>query len=374
VGGIMLAVMSGDLPTRRLFDRYIFVDWSASARPARGRDSIWFATGTIDDLAPKNPETREKATVDLRELLIRAAADEERVLIGFDFPYGYPAGFAAALGLDPSSAPWRATWSLLREYMHDGANNANRRFDDAAGLNRLIGSPPGPFWGHPQGFGNDALGWKVRFPFATRGGQRLSELRHTERHLRNIRRTAWPVWKLFGQGAVGSQTLLGIPRVAALRDDQTLAAFSLVWPFETGFTVEAVPDRGPFVLHAEIWPGVLEPDPGSHAVPDARQVLALVEWARSLDQEGHLAREFEAPPSLGSDQVKECIREEGWILGATGAAPRSASATQRLAVGRATPIEGASSDMESLVTHIDALHRAGVISDEERGDLLRRLG
>jgi hypothetical protein len=30
--------------------------------------------------------------------------------------------------------------------------------------------------------------------------------------------------------------------------------------------------------------------------------------------------------------------------------------------------------MESLVTHIDALHRAGVISDEERGDLLRRLG
>jgi hypothetical protein len=92
--------------------------------------------------------------------------------------------------------------------------------------------------------------------------------------LRSVKRLPFPVWKLAGQGAVGSQALLGIPRVAAWRYDPGFAPFSRVWPFETGFTADAVPDSGPFVVHAEIWPGVLEPDPVSHPIADARQVLA----------------------------------------------------------------------------------------------------
>ncbi len=44
---------------RRLFDRYVFVDWSANASPNWDENSIWFATGTVDDTAPpKNPHTR----------------------------------------------------------------------------------------------------------------------------------------------------------------------------------------------------------------------------------------------------------------------------------------------------------------------------
>ena len=27
-----------------LFDRYVLVDWSANARPKRGKDSIWFSS------------------------------------------------------------------------------------------------------------------------------------------------------------------------------------------------------------------------------------------------------------------------------------------------------------------------------------------
>jgi hypothetical protein len=352
---------------RRLFDRYVFVDWSASASPNWNENSIWFANGTADDIAPpENPHTREDAAADLRKILIDAVAGEERVLIGFDFPYGYPAGFSAALQLDSSAAQWRATWSFLREFMHDGPGNASCRFDDAAELNRRIGSPPGPFWGHAPGFSDAALGWSVEFPFQTPAGQTLRSLRHTERHLRDAKRNAFPAWKLAGQGAPGSQALLGIPRVAALRDDPGLAGISQVWPFETGFSGEAVPGRGPFVLHAEIWPGVLEPEE-SHAISDARQVLALVEWARRLDEQGRLHREFEAPTGLGGQELHECLTEEGWILGATTATPPEGS----------TPTTAAKAPLEhgadENVGHIEALHRAGVIGDAELEVLLRRV-
>lgn len=132
----------------RLFDRYVFVDWSASATPNRNEDSIWIANGTADSSEPpENPRTRDEATARLHEILADAVAVEERVLIGLDFPDGYPAGFARALRLHSAEAPWRAAWSFLRDFMHDGPGNVSRRFEDAAELNRRIGSPPGPFWG-----------------------------------------------------------------------------------------------------------------------------------------------------------------------------------------------------------------------------------
>jgi precorrin-8X/cobalt-precorrin-8 methylmutase len=352
----------------RLFDRYVFVDWSGSASPNWGKDSIWFANGTADQTAPpENPRTREKATAELRKILVDAVDAEERVLIGFDFPYGYPAGFSVALQLDSSDAPWRATWSFLREFVHDGPGNVSCRFKDAAELNRRIGSPPGPFWGHTPGFQDPALVWRASFPFQTQAGQTLHELRHTERHLRDVKRTAWPVWKLAGQGGVGSQALLGIPRVAALRDDPELADISLVWPFETRFSVGAVRDRGPFILHAEIWPSVLELDPESHDVSDARQVLAMVEWARRLDGQGHLHREFEAPTGVGEQKLDNCLREEGWILGATTATRPDGSKSTPAVKGRGEH------RADENVRHIEALHQTGVIDDDERDELLGRV-
>jgi hypothetical protein len=44
-----------------------------------------------------------------------------------------------------------------------------------------------------------------------------------------------PIWKLFGNGSVGGQALLGIPRLSALRNDEVLEPVFRVWPFETGF-------------------------------------------------------------------------------------------------------------------------------------------
>jgi len=80
-----------------------------------------------------------------------------RVLIGFDFPYGYPSGFAAALGLKGSGPPWRATWNELASLISDGDDSRNNRFKVASHLNLRCGPGPGPFWGAPPGSTTDHL-------------------------------------------------------------------------------------------------------------------------------------------------------------------------------------------------------------------------
>jgi hypothetical protein len=128
---------------------------------------------------------------------------------------------------------------------------------------------------------------------------------------------------LFGNGSVGGQALLGIPRVAALRDCPGLAAVSRVWPFETGFSPVPGGDARPLVLHTEIWPGVVNDrvralmatDPT--LIRDRAQVQAMCEWAAEHDRAGTLGRYFDSPAGLTPVQVRACTEEEGWVLGAT---------------------------------------------------------
>jgi hypothetical protein len=129
------------------------------------------------------------------------------------------------------------------------------------------------------------------------------------------------VWKLYGQGSVGSQALLGIPRVHWLRDHPTLRACSRVWPFETGFTPRPTPPRGPSVLHAEIWPGIVARADFAQAmakpdvVKDQAQVRLLCQWARALDTAGQLHAYFDTPSALAPIILRRVADEEGWILG-----------------------------------------------------------
>ena len=67
-----------------------------------------------------------------------------------------------------------------------------------------------------------------------------------------------PIWKLYGNGSVGSQALVGIPHLTALRNDPVLAPVSSVWPFETG--LRRLPSRNCrdwLILHAEIYPSLV---------------------------------------------------------------------------------------------------------------------
>jgi hypothetical protein len=119
-----------------------------------------------------------------------------------------------------------------------------------------------------------------------------------------------------GAGSAGSQCLLGIPVVSRLRSDPQLRDVSRVWPFETGFSQSPGPADGAFVLHAEVWPGILR----DHAVPstmikDEAQVRAVVSWLRSADGGGGLGRLLGPSQRLAPGAHHDVLAEEGWILG-----------------------------------------------------------
>lgn len=78
-----------------MFDAHVMVDWSAASVPRTGRDSIWVCWHGADGESLENPSTRHAAKALLAGRLAAAAARGERVLVGFDFPFGYPTGFAA---------------------------------------------------------------------------------------------------------------------------------------------------------------------------------------------------------------------------------------------------------------------------------------
>jgi len=140
--------------------------------------------------------------------------------------------------------------------------------------------------------------------------------------MRDVRKGIQETWKLLGVGCVGSQALTGIPRIHALRYHEELKDISAVWPFETGFTSAPSPESGPYILHAEIWPGVVEDEvrrmttENPDLIRDKAQVRAMCEWAAGLDQKGALGSYFDVPAGLDSTEIEQCLQEEGWILGA----------------------------------------------------------
>src|SRR5579871_104462 len=294
-----------------LFERYLMVDWSGASVPRLGRDSIWTCLldrGGRPRLA--NHATRQAATDAIRAVMLDSIAAGRRLLAGFDFSFAYAAGFAKRLGL--GGAPWRAVWRLLAREIVDAPDNANNRFAVAAALNQRLGGEPFPFWGCPARHAGATLAMRGRRPH---GPDDIAERRIAERVLKQVQ----PSWKLHYTGSVGGQTLVGIPRLHALRFDPALAPRTRVWPFETGF--EPLTARhldGVDVLITEIYPSLI-PLPDGAGVKDARQVEAMARFLRNRDRAGSLGTLFAAPCSPAERRVIE--REEGWIFGAGTYAP-----------------------------------------------------
>lgn len=293
----------------RLFDAYIMVDWSAAAVPRRGRDSIWIAERVRTGRGERrtmlvNPPTREDATALLLSRLMRHADAGLRVLVGFDFPFGYPAGTAARLDAAGGGPAWRRLWREIADGLEDDAANRNNRFDLAERFNRRISGEAFPFWGETRDGGRRYLRRRGRRPH---GPGDLPERRTCE----TFARRAQPVWKLAGVGAVGGQALTGIPRVRALRRHPALAGVSRVWPFETGLRY----DPRPLILFAEVYPSLVAPTRLPGLPKDAGQVDAATRWLARADSEGALAALFAGPAGLTPAQRRDVVAEEAWILG-----------------------------------------------------------
>ena len=270
------------------FDTVAIVDWSAASTPSPrrpSRDAIWIGVARANAVTTTYHRTRHAAEACLNELLNDEAAAGRRVLLGFDFPMGYPAGFAFRL---TGQARAQAVWNWLARHITDLPSNANNRFAVADQINAQFHAP-GPFWGRPDSAAHAHLSptRAVNYPDLA-----LAERRQVEKRVPS----AQPVWKLFTTGSVGSQSLMGLPLIHRLSQRQGAS----VWPFDA--------PSGPLVI-AEVYPSLLAPavkaDPAE--IKDEAQVRLLAQALFTLSQTHTLAPLFETPPEAA---------EEGWILGA----------------------------------------------------------
>ena len=274
----------------RLFDGYVAVDWSASATPELGAKSIWIAAcGVRGTPELKNPCTRQEAMKYIVMLLEKATEKSRRLLCGFDFPFGYPEGTASIL---TGQSDWAALWERIADVIEDGRDNNNNRFIAAAELNEAF-EGEGPFWGRPRG--PDIPGLTAHRPQHGWEGNLPPRLRYAELQIRR----AQEVWKLYGNGSVGSQALTGIARLQRIRR----RTGAQVWPFETL-------GGGRSHMLAEIYPSLIGSFPGDE-VEDARQVTAVATTLRQLDMIGELRQHLRAPLVMPA-RVRH---EEGVILG-----------------------------------------------------------
>lgn len=267
------------------FDTVVMVDWSGGndrgASPKK--DAIWagVARGGAAE-APVYLRNRQVAEVWLADLFEAERVAGRRVLAGFDFPFGYPAGVAAHV---TGRADPFALWHWLEARIEDHPKG-NSRWQVAGAMNALFPGV-GPFWGNGTKTDIPGLPRKGR----ARHGHGASEWRQVERAAKGT----FSVWQLAGAGAVGSQVLMGLPVLARLR--RQFAAS--VWPFDR--------PEGPIVL-AEIWPSLLNDlviarcaETGE--IRDAVQVRLLSKAVSALPEQ-----ELAAMLAVRSE-------EEGWILG-----------------------------------------------------------
>jgi len=278
------------------FDRVAILDWSASATPSPARPSanaIWIGTA-FGDIADSYHRTRADAEARLHTLVAEALSNGHRLLIGADFPFGYPQGFARALTGRPGAL---ALWDWLAAHVTDGPDNANTRFALADRINaRFPGI--GPFWGRPAHLALPCL--------PDRGSLRHGHPFPERRVVEGMVRSAQPCWKLYTTGSVGSQALMGIPAMHRLR-----AAFAgnvAVWPFE--------PWQSANVVLAEVYPSLLSKEVAAvmakeagPQIKDRVQVRLLAGALASLARAGQLA------PLFAPDAAPAVLTEEGWILG-----------------------------------------------------------
>jgi len=285
------------------FDTFIAVDWSAASVPVKGANSIWISRRRAKPGGQGhrllNFSTRFEAEAFLGREIERSQSEGTRLLMGFDFPFGYPQGFAARLAAQAPAngeaalnavgdiAPWRVIWRVFSALIEDDERNANNRFAVGAELNRWLGFDEGPFWGCPS----------------QHAGPNLSPYRPATHILAERRLCEVPVpksqpgWKLAYVGSVGSQGLMGIPVLERLR--QRLGV--TVWPFEP------VPAEGPAQVFTELYLSLWPVPAMGGPCKDADQVSAMTAgWRRRPDA---LARWLtEAYP-------EEVRTEEGWVLG-----------------------------------------------------------
>lgn len=260
------------------------VDWSGGndtgLRPRK--DAIWAGAVLCGiEQEPIYLRNRDVAFDWLVEMIEGEQAASRRVLIGFDFPFGYPQGFARAVA--GSDDPF-ALWAFFEGALID-TPKANNRFELAGALNaRFPGT--GPFWFNAT---------RTDIPHLPRKGRDRRDHGMPERRLvEQSAKGTFTCWQMGGAGAVGGQVMTGIALLERLR--RRFPGRIGVWPFDLA-------DQ--HVGFVEIWPSLL-----------ADQVAQVGDPIKDRAQVRILARALACLPDAElRDMLDVNAPEEGWILG-----------------------------------------------------------
>ncbi|KEO82750.1 hypothetical protein [Tumebacillus flagellatus] len=273
-----------------MFDWYAFADYSGAKTLAGQRKHIVLAKGDGRDVTLVH-HTRASLFGAWKGLL--QGAGEKRILLGVDHSYSFPLGFYEAV-----TGETQRSWDDLLALLKSAASclsEWNPR-DWAAQANAVIaartGHSTGPFWGaHFR-----AQVKKPNFPHA--------ELRLPERRLVETRnRSLKPIYQLGGNGAVGLQSLFGMPYLAHLRRFCREQGILLhAWPFD-GWEI---PAHGHVLV--EVYPTLY--NRGQRT--DENDAEACVTALAELDQRDELLPLFH--PKL-NDEERKRAGMEGWVLG-----------------------------------------------------------
>ncbi len=289
------------------FRRLIMADWSAASSPGPKRPAANRCWVGCLDLAAPQPDivycrTRQLALEQI-EAWTADGIGKGPVLIGFDFPFGYPAGSGLPGG--------RVLAKFLTRHVTDSDADRNNRFEAAANLNRLLNpGGQGPFWGCPRTVAIPGLAPTRPIPWPAH----IPELRQAEHRLKGT--GIQTVWKLAYPASVGSQVLMGMHAIHRLLEKPAFRD-ARIWPFETDWA-----NALGAVTIAEIWPNLFFPALRSdrlvapYSIRDAGQVAATLLAIRTDLQAGRIATLLGPPASLDPNALTTAIAQEGWIVGA----------------------------------------------------------
>ncbi|QDI76785.1 MULTISPECIES: gephyrin-like molybdotransferase Glp [Leisingera] len=275
-----------------VFDTVLAVDWSAAKRkpPRESKDAIWLgvARGGVAE-QQIYCRSRQEAEAWISRFLEQEQAARRRVLAAFDFPFGYPRGFARRI--TGSDDPF-AVWHWLEERIEDAEDGSNNRFDVASEMNRLFAGT-GPFWGKPH---------QTRWPDIPYRKAGIAYKDVPERRRADLAaKAASSCFQLFFNPTVGSQVLMGLPVLQRLR----LRHKAAVWPFENIAAAQ--------IVFAEIWPGLIEPAVKAAMAASGPEEIRDRVQMRLLSQALSRVPADELSEMLAA--VPEEAQEEAWILG-----------------------------------------------------------